>query len=286
MLSVVIVSWNVCEPLRACLSALREDGSGCVGEVFVVDNASSDGTAEAVAAEFPEVRLTRNRENLGFARACNQALRVATGDFVCLLNPDTEVCPGALGDLVDFMETHPTAGAAGPCLLNPDGTVQPNGGPFPALAATFLRATRLSALRRRWFERRYCWGREDFSATVQVDQLSGACLVLRRAALDAVGLLDEEFFLYYEEVDWLLRARRLGWQTWYVPSSRVTHRWGASTKQLPDAALRHLAASQRRYFARHSPTLLRPLAWLLPRLELASHLLARKLRRPAASTKS
>ena len=278
MLSAVVVSWNVREPLRACLAALRAEGSGCLGEVFVVDNASSDGTAAMVAAEFPEAHLVRNPENAGFARACNQAMRQATGAYICLLNPDAEVCPGALGGLVAFMDAHPRAGAAGPRLLNPDGSLQPNGGPFPGLAATFLRATRVSSLRRRWFERRFLWGREGFEREARVDQVSGACLVLRRGALDAVGMLDEGYFLYYEEVDWLLRARRLGWETWYVPSACVIHRWGASTKQLPDAALRHLADSQRRYFTKHAPPLLRPLAWLLPRLELASHQLARRLR--------
>src|SRR5205807_6056655 len=118
-------------------------------------------------------------------------------------------------------EREPAAGAAGPALINTDGTLQENGGPFPSLADTLLRATRLSALLRRWYDRRFRWGRVDFDCPARVDQVSGACLTQRRAALDAVGMLDERFFLYYEEVDWLLRARQAGWTTWYVPSARV-----------------------------------------------------------------
>src|SRR5207245_2273275 len=120
-LSVIIVSWNVRDALRECLAAVRDEGSGMVTEVWVVDNASSDDSAERVAAEFPEVRLIRNIENAGFARACNQALREATGDTLCLLNPDTRVTPGSLGELARFLEATPGAAAAGPALQNPDG---------------------------------------------------------------------------------------------------------------------------------------------------------------------
>jgi N-acetylglucosaminyl-diphospho-decaprenol L-rhamnosyltransferase len=276
--SVIIVSWNVREALRECLTAVRREGSGRVGEVWVVDNASADGSAELVATEFPEVRLVRNAENAGFARACNQALRAAAGEYCCLLNPDTRVATGALGRLVEFMESHPRAGAAGPRLLNPDGSLQPNGGPFPTLAGTFLRATRASALFRGWYDRRFRWGRTAFDRAAAVEQVSGACLLIRRAALEEVGLLDEQFFLYYEETDWLLRARRAGWETWYVPEAEVTHRWGASTRQVALECLRHMAESEYRYFRKHGPVVLRPLAWLLGRAEFASHRLARRLR--------
>jgi GT2 family glycosyltransferase len=277
--AVIIVSWNVKEALRDCLEAVRDEGSGAVREVWVVDNASADGTGETVAAEFPEVRLVRNGENVGFARACNQGLREAGGDYCCLLNPDTRVGRGAFGSLVQFMESHPRAAAAGPRLLNPDGSVQPNGGPFPSLAGTLLRATRASALFRGWYDRRFRWGRSDLTWAARVDQVSGACLVLRRAALEQVGLLDEQFFLYYEETDWLLRAQRAGWETWYVSEAEVTHRWGASTRQAPLECLRHMAESEYRYFRKHRPAALHPFAWLLGRAELASHLLARRLRR-------
>jgi N-acetylglucosaminyl-diphospho-decaprenol L-rhamnosyltransferase len=276
--SVAIVSWNVREALRECLRALRAEGSGCLLETTVVDNASADGTAECVAAEFPEVRLVRNDANLGFARACNQALRTATAPYCCLLNPDTRVTSGALAVLANFLEEHPEVGAAGPQLLNPDGSLQPNGGPFPGLTGTLLRVVRASALFRRWYDRHYRWGRDDLLLPARVDQVSGACLALRREALDQVGWLDERFFLYYEEVDWLLRARQAGWSTHYVPEARVTHRWGASTSQLPEACLRHLARSEYLYFRKHRPAWLHPVAWALTRAEMATHLAARRRR--------
>jgi GT2 family glycosyltransferase len=266
------------EALQECLIALRGQGGGAPAGIWVVDNASTDGTAEMAAAEFPDVRLIPNRENVGFARGCNQALRQAAGDYLCLLNPDTRVCPGALTELVRFMKASPDAGAAGPALVNPDGSLQPNGGPFPTLAGTFFRATRLSSLFRGWYDTRFRWGRASFDQPARVDQVSGACLMIRKAALDAVGLLDERFFLYYEEVDWLLRARRAGWSAWYVPSARVVHRWGASTSQVSTAALRWLSESEYLYFAKHRPSWLRPLAWALTHAELLSHRVARAIR--------
>ncbi len=283
--TAVVVSWNVRDPLRECLSALRDEASGCLLEIFVVDNASPDGSAAMVAAEFPEARLIANSDNTGFAAACNQALRGARGQYFALVNPDARVAPGALGKLVRFLSGRPQAGAAGPCLLNPDGSLQPNGGPFPSLWGTFLRVVRVSAIARRWYDRRFRWGRGDFDRAARVQQLSGACLMLRRAALEGVGLLDEQFFLYFEEVDWLLRARQAGWEAWYVPSARVTHRWAASTSQTGARAVRLMAVSERRYWEKHGPRWAVPLARLLTRAELHYHLASHWLRDRQAGRK-
>lgn len=278
MISVVIVSWNVRDLLRGCLSALRDEGTRRPLEIFVVDNDSADGSADMVASEFPEVRLMRNRENVGFARGCNQALREARGEFCVLLNPDTRLMPGALETLRAFLLAHPRACAAGPRLLNPDGSLQPNGHVFPRLSGTLLRALRVSALFPRWYDRRYRWGREDFDQEVQVDWVCGACLMLRGAALEELGLLHEGYFLYYEEVEWLLHARRAGWTAHYVPTAVVQHAWGASTAKSSSRWLDYLRDSQYRYFRRTASSLLAPAAWLFTRLEWLSHRLALALR--------
>lgn len=277
MLTVVIVSWNVAEPLRECLSALSHETT--VRRIVVVDNASRDQTCEIVAREFPGVLLIRNEENVGFARACNQGITAAGGcDDIALLNPDTRTVRGSLGILAAFLKDHPRAGAIGPRLLNPDGSIQPNGGPLPSPLGTFCRLTRLSSAFPSWFDRRFRWGREAFDAPAKVDQVSGACLVIRREALAQVGLLDELFFMYYEEVDWLTRASLLGWESYYVPGASVVHQWGASTNQVGTEALRWMSESEYRYFRKHRSPWLRPLSWALTRMELASHLLARRLR--------
>jgi len=236
-LIVVIVSWNTLELTRQCLVStfaelrrLKVDH-----EVWVVDNASSDGSSAMIRQEFPAVRLIENTENVGFARANNQALRDAAGSHYLLLNTDTIVHEGAFGTMLDYMEKHPEATAVGPRLVYASGGIQKSFTSLPTL----------------WGEFRYNlvfhffpfgklvkailgWDRTDLSKLVEpreAEVLSAACLLLRREALDKVGVLGEGYFLFSEENDYFIRMKRAGLRSFYLPSARITHLVGASRKR-------------------------------------------------------
>jgi len=230
-LSIVIVSYNTRDLLRACLRALPAATEGLTVETFVVDNASPDESAAMVAAEFPGVHLIANRENAGFTRANNQSLRLSAGRNVLILNPDTEPEPGSLTTLVRYLDTHPEVGAVGPKLLNSDGTLQHNGRRFPTPWREFLGHSGLRNLNRAAFDRVLHFGRDNFDVEWETDEVSGACLMLKHTVMDQVGMLDEDFFMFYEEIEWCWRIRKAGWKVMYVPQARVVHHWMASVRQ-------------------------------------------------------
>jgi GT2 family glycosyltransferase len=239
-LSIVIVSWNTRDLLRRCLESTQVELSArpdvCV-EVFLVDNNSADGSAAMVKAEHPWVVLVENAENLGFAKANNQALRISSGEYVLLLNPDTEVKPGAIAHLVDFLDNHSKAGVVAPQLLNSDGSVQRSCRRFPTFSGMLYELAGLSRLfpagsKRGEKFRAYKmldWNHDDER---QVDQPEGACLMLRRSVIDTVGELDEGFFMLFEEVDWCYRIKQHDWQIWFTPTAQVVHHYGQSIKQV------------------------------------------------------
>jgi len=219
----------------------------------VVDNCSRDGTGDMVANDFPETVLIRNDRNRGFAAASNQAIRSGRGRYLLLLNPDTLVREGALEEMVGFLDRRPTAGGAGPRLLNPDGSLQPSVRAFPTMAAAFQRFTILGSLglfRRARSD--YLQTDFDYDRPAVVDQPMGAALFLRREALAEVGILDEGFFLYFEEVDLCRRLTRSGRSLWYNPEATIVHRGGASTGQQGARALFFFFRSQFRYFEKVS----------------------------------
>lgn len=247
-LAIVIVSYNTREMLRDCLRSIpaATEGLNCV--TFVVDNASSDGSAEMVAQEFPDVDLTASRENLGFTKGNNLALERADARHVLLLNPDTEPQPGSLTTLVRFMDEHPDGGACGPMLLNSDGSLQRNGAKFPGVLREFLGVTGLRRLAMRRYELSMGYGREDFTQTCEVDQVSGACLLVRSETMKQVGMLDERFFMFYEEIEWCYRIRHAGWKVYYVADARVVHHWMGSVKQVSKQMTDLLFRSQLLYY--------------------------------------
>lgn len=249
-MSVVIVSYNVAALLTRCIAAVlaQEVPGGC--EVIVVDNASTDGSAAVVRERFPTVRLVANTANVGFARATNQGLALARGRTLLLLNPDAEPQPGALATLLDFLDRHPDAAAVGPALHNPDGTRQRACFRFPTLAMVFLD---LFPLHPRLMESRLNgrYPAEFRGRPFRIDHPLGACMLIRRAALDTVGPLDEGYFMYCEEVDWCWRARRAGWRIYYVPRAVVVHYGGQSTRQAPEAMFVALYRSRLRLIARY-----------------------------------
>lgn len=246
-LSVIIVSWNTRELLAGCLRSVTE----CVGtfkrlyaETFVVDNASSDGSAAMVREQFPRVRLIVSEENVGFARANNRAIRQSQGRYVVLLNSDTEVHPGAFEMMVEFLEGHPTAAGCGPRLLNGDGSLQPSCYPVLTPGREFWRLMFLDGV---WRRATYAQQRWDQEAPRRVEVIKGACMLLRREAVAQVGLLDEQYFFYTEEMDLCCRLLRAGWELWWVPRAVVTHYGEASSKQVAEAMYVQLYRSKAQF---------------------------------------
>lgn len=240
--SILVVSWNTADLLERCVRSVREHVA-LDHEVFVIDNASSDDSVERIRRAHPEVRLLVQDDNTGFARANNRALAEATGDFVLLLNPDAEVLPGAVEDLVEFLRNEPGVGIAGPPYWNADGSPQMSTSPFPSVREEFLRQTMLY----RWFDR------DTRHATTErdVEQVSGAALMIRRECLEQIGPLDDRIFMFYEDTDWCRRAWDAGWRVAFRPGPGIRHVRGGS---LGRARTRTLLASHRSaiyYFSKH-----------------------------------
>jgi len=259
-LSVIIVNWNTRELLAGCLesvagSRLKVEGRGAepvtsnpqpsTVEVIVVDNASSDGSAAMVRERFPWVTLIENAENVGFAAANNQGIPEATGRYVVLLNSDTEVRPGALEVLLGFMDDHPRAGACGARLLNADGSLQPSCHPMLTPGREFWRLAFLDRLLPR---ATYPMARWDVTTPRRVEVIKGACLVLRREALDQVGLLDDGYFMYTEEVDLCHRLALAGWELWWEPRAEVVHFGAASSRQAREEMYLQLYRSKAQFY--------------------------------------
>lgn len=248
-LSISIVSWNTLQVLRECLASVYETAGDLDYEVIVVDNASSDGSADMVNQEYPQATLIRNAENRGFAAANNQALAVSRGRYFLLLNPDTICKPGALEKLVGFLDSHSRCAAVGPMVLNPDGSLQYSWARFP----TFWGEVRGRLDRR-------ISGVQNVPATpsevrelgaFRVDWIGGCCLMARREAIDRVGPMDEAFFMYCEETDWCKRFADAGWEVWVEPSAEIIHFGGQSSAQVVSEAAVLLRRNKRRYFEKH-----------------------------------
>lgn len=227
MISVIIVNWNQASYLARCLESLSR-GTGSDHEVIVVDNASTDVSERMVREEFPRVRLIVNATNVGFARANNQGLEASRGKFLCLLNNDTEIAEHSLETMAEYLRLHRQVGAVGPQLRNSDGSLQPSGRPFPKIWDVLAQSTGLYRIWRRDF---FNQPGRDYSQIASVDEVSGACIMVRREVYQSVGGLDERYFLYYEDVDWCWRIKEQGWQIHYLPQARVLHHWGKSSTQ-------------------------------------------------------
>lgn len=247
-LSILIVNWNTRDLLSQCLASVYAHPQAGDFEVIVVDNASTDGSTDMVRERFPMVRLVENPGNPGFAGANNQAIALSRGRYLLLLNPDTVVQPGALDALVVFLDETPAAGAAGSMLLNPDGTLQPSCHPAPTLSRELWRLFHLDELHPMALYRMEHWAAD---IPQQVDTVQGASLIVRRAVVDRIGVLDDSYFMYSEEVDWCLRIRRAGWDIYWVPESKVFHYGGQSTRQVRTAMFLQLYRAKVQYFRKH-----------------------------------
>lgn len=247
-LSIAIVNWNTGELLAQCLSSIFEHPPSADSEVFVVDNHSSDESILLARQRFPRVNYLLNGTNLGFPAANNQAIRQSRGEYVLLLNPDTIVRKGALDVMVAFLDQHADAGAAGARLLNPDGSLQPSCSPAPTLYREFLRMFHLGGVRPDGYHAMESW---DINKPHQIDVLLGACIMVRKEVLDTIGLMDEAYYMYSEEVDLCERIRRAGWSIFWVPQAQVVHYGGQSTRLAATEMFLQLYRAKIFFFRKH-----------------------------------
>lgn len=251
-LSILIVNWNTRDLLRACLLSVRQNVT-IPHEVIVVDNASHDGSAE-LATEFPEAIFIANERNEGFARGNNQAYERARGAWIWLLNPDTEVCPGAAETLIAFLEADAQRGAVASALIDArDGTIQRSCRTFPSPAALWAEGSGLAKFyarsRRFGFYKMGWW---NYGDAREVDQPMASSFLLRRAAIaSSGGLFDEQFPIFFNDVDLCWRLKAAGWQIWFTPVARVIHWGGAGTRQVRPQMIEESHRCLRRFYEKH-----------------------------------
>jgi GT2 family glycosyltransferase len=251
-LSIIVVNWNTRDLLAKCLSCVESTAKNISYETIVVDNASTDGSQDMVRAQFPAVKLIANTENVGFARANNQGIKIAGGRYVLLLNSDAFVKERTLDHMVAFMDEHPEAGMAGCKLLYEDGRLQPSCATFPTLATEFYIALGLDKL----FPKSKVFGKYlmtdwDYSDTREVDVIMGAFMMVRKTGIDQVGMMDESFFMYSEEVDWCYRFKAAGWKILFTPDVETVHIWGGSSKAVKVETLIRLYRARVQFFRKH-----------------------------------
>ena len=250
MLSVIIVNWNVRDLLRECLRSIEAGKGGLSLEIIVVDSASSDDSVAMVRSEFPSVHLIACTENVGFPRGNNLGLQEARGDYLLLLNPDTVIVDDALAVLVSYLQVNPDVGVVGPQLLNPDGSVQSSRRRFPTAATGFFESTWLEGLAPGILRRYYALDLPD-AATADVDWLTGACIMVPRSTYEAVGGMDEGYFMYSEELDWCRRIKESGRRVVYYPAAQVIHHVGKSSEQAVTARHINFNQAKLRYFRKY-----------------------------------
>ena len=286
------MSWNAREDLRTCLASLRAGAARRRVETVVVDNASTDGSPEMVAAEFPDVCLLRSPTNEGFSAANNRALAGLEAPYALLLNSDAAVHAGALDALLDWADAHPDVGIVGPRVLNPDGSLQYSCRRFPTFAAGLFRNVYLGRL----FPNNkpaadYLMQDFDHASERDVDWVSGCALLIRRACWEEIGPLDAEtFFMYCEDMDWCLRAHDANWRVAYYPGAVVTHAIGRSSDQVADRmiiehhrSMWRFYKKHRAFFARSVAPPLRPLVPVVIFLRVAVRITRRHLVNPVVN---
>ncbi len=232
-LSIVIVSWNVKDLLKKCLLSIDKHKNKLDLEIIVVDNASRDGTVEMLKQEFPSIKLITNSNNLGFAAANNQGILRSQGEYLLLLNPDTEVIKDSLEKMLKFIGIRPPIGILGCKHLNPDWTLQPSVRRFPGFWAIFFILTKIYKIFPN-IPPVYYYFAQDFNYKIAqpVDQVAGSCMLIRRQVIEEIGLFDEKFFIWFEEVDLCKRAIDDKWEVWYTPDAEIIHHGGRSFRQI------------------------------------------------------
>ena len=249
LISVIVVNWNTRDLLAQAIESLPQKNPRFHLRLIVVDNGSTDGSVAMLEERYPEAIIIENENNIGFARANNQALRVAEGEYALLLNSDAELLPGSLEAMVGLLLSKPEIGIAGARILHPDHSLQASYMDFPNLLREFLI---LSGIGRLVFGG--CYPSHSLQRAKKarpVDYVSGACMLVRRDAFVEVGGFDESFFMYAEEVDLCYRMQQAGWQVWYQPAAGVVHLGGGSSRSLPAKREADLYQSRVQYFLKH-----------------------------------
>lgn len=247
-ISFIVINYNTRELVLSCIQSIKEHaGQKFDYEIWLVDNASSDGSIEAVAGTFPDVLIIGNQENMGFARANNMALKKADGEVVVLLNSDARLTAGAIEAMYEVLESDQQVAVVGGQLLNVDGSSQNSIDNTPTLLTELCN----KSLLRKLFPRIYPSKYRHFETPSQVHQVIGACMMLRRAAIEQVGLFDEGYFFFMEETDWQLRFRKAGWKIIHQPHARIYHEQGKSANRRPASARIEFYRSRYRFFVKH-----------------------------------
>jgi N-acetylglucosaminyl-diphospho-decaprenol L-rhamnosyltransferase len=247
--AIILVSWNTRDLTLQCLASLPEAIGSYASTIWVVDNASHDDSVLAIQTQFPDVHIIANSENVGFAAANNQAIHSSSSRYMLLLNTDTIAQPGSIAALVRYADEHPRAGMVGPMLLNPDGSYQGSFADQPTILSELLSASGLGVrIFGPWFPNR---SPQQAQRDQPAGYIQGACMLVRRAAVEQVGVMDEHYFMYSEEPDWCLRLARSGWEIWYMPAAQITHYGGQSTQQRRHEMVVALYRSKVRFFTKH-----------------------------------
>ncbi len=253
-LSIIIVTWNAKRFVEECFGSISEEVRGVSAEVVAVDNASADGTADMIAERFPEVKLIRSPTNLGFPKGNVVAIEAShPGRYVCLVNPDVCVLPGCFDKMLEYMERDPTIGVLGPQMLNPDGSIQQSCFRAPSVWTSWCRALALdrTALRRLPLFGGLLMADFAHDRTRDVDALNGCFLLIRRAAMDQVGLIDERYFMYGDDLDWCLRFRKKGWRVVFYPKASAIHHGGGTTARAPVYFYVEMQKANLQYWKKH-----------------------------------
>jgi N-acetylglucosaminyl-diphospho-decaprenol L-rhamnosyltransferase len=252
-ISIVIVSYNGRDHLRRCLQSLADHPSTVEREIIVVDNDSRDGSAPMVASEFPDVMLLRQPHNVGFAAGANRGAKEASGEAVVLLNPDSEIEADPFAPMLAYLRQHGDAGIVAPRLLNPDGSLQLSCRSFPSFSVALF--NRYSLLTRiipgNRFSRRYLLSDWKHDSIRDVDWVSGACLMIQRSLFEQIGLLDESYFMYIEDVDLCQRVHQAGYKVVYYPDVSVIHHIGRSSRTLPTRSILARHRSMWHYYKKY-----------------------------------
>ena len=235
-ISIIIVNWNTASLLEKCLDSIFNYAQNIDYEIIVIDNASNDASQKFLSQiqnQNDKIKIIFNEKNLGFARAVNQGTKIASGKYVLLLNPDTEIKKNTLENIIEWMGKNPHCGVCGGKILNPDGTTQPSVRRFPDLFSQSLILLKIHQFLINFLSlRRYFVLDFDYSKTQEVDQVMGAFFMIRKETIDRVGFFDENFFLWFEEVDFCKRVKETGWKIYYYPEAEIIHRGGASFSQV------------------------------------------------------